>query len=95
MNAVRKPSIALSVIRVIVLTIFSAALGFTVSLFLGICGIVLANMVRGGSINMAEAYRSVALPIAIAVGVVALIVNTIMEIRAYRRKSADRYLRAA
>ena len=94
MNAVRKPSILLSVIRVIVLTVLSTLLAFAVSLFLAICGIVLTNMIRGGGINMAAAYRSVALPIAIGVGFVALVVSIIVEVRTYRR-ATERYLRAA
>ncbi len=83
--------------RVVILTVLFTALGFAIALFFGIVGIVLANMIQGGSISMTHAYRTIALPVAIAVGVATLVITTINEIRTYRRernKTKD-YLRAA
>ncbi len=96
-SVVRKPSVALAAVRVVVLTVLFTLMGFVVALFLAIVGIVLVNMVRGGGINMIHAYRSVALPAAIGVGAAALILSAISEIRSYRRRKAEArdYLRAA
>jgi hypothetical protein len=84
----RKPSVGLLVIRVVVITILAALLTFAVALFLGITGIVLVDMIRGGGINLAAAYRHVALPIAIAALVIALIAALFTEIKHYRRALA-------
>ncbi len=97
MSAVHQPSAALAVLRIVILTVLFTALGFALGLFFGIVGIVLANMIRGGSISMTHAYRTIALPVAIAVGITALVVTTISEIREYRRErnKVKDYLRVA
>jgi hypothetical protein len=84
----RKPSVGLLVVRVVVITILAGLLTFAVALFFGITGIVLVDMIRGGGVNLAAAYRHVALPIAIAALVVALIVTLFTEIKHYRRALA-------
>jgi hypothetical protein len=84
----RKPSIGLLVVRVAVITILAALLTFAVTLFFGITGIVLVDMLRGGGINLAAAYRHVALPIAVAALVIALIATLVTEIKHYRRALA-------
>ncbi len=88
MTAVHQPSAVLAIARIVILTVVFTALGFAIALFVGIVGIVLANMIRGGAISMTHAYRTVALPVAIAVGITALVVTTIMEIRGYRKQKA-------
>jgi hypothetical protein len=85
MSRVRKPSILELLARVIAITIVATLTMFAVALLLGIIGIVLAHLIRGGSLHMASAYRQVALPVAGATLVVAFAAALTVEIRQYRR----------
>ena len=85
MKRVRKPSIFLLIVRVIVITVLITLLAFAVALFFGITGIVLVDMIRGGGVNLALAYRNVALPVAMAVLVIAFMATLTVEVRHYRR----------
>lgn len=69
-------------------TFLLTLLAFAVSLLLGILGIVIGARLRGLHPNMTEAYRHIALPIALAVGAVALLTVTALEIRDYRQSRA-------
>lgn len=84
-------------VRVVVITILVTLLSFAVSLFLGIVGVVLTNLVRGGGISMASAYRNVALPFAAAVLIISFSAILTREILEYRRQraAAREYSRAA
>lgn len=95
MNNSRQPNAALSVIRVVVITVLATLFAFVGSLFLSIVGIVLVNMFYGGAINMAVAYRRIALPIAIAALVIAFVVAIIYEVRHLRRSREDSGFRHA
>lgn len=75
-------------LRVLLLTFLLTLLAFAVSLLLGILGIVISARLRGLHPNMNLAYRHIALPIALAGGAVALIMNTVLEIRNYRQSRA-------
>lgn len=88
MKRVRKPSLTLLVARVAVVTILATLLTFAVSLFLGIAGIVLTGVIRGGGVNVAHAYRHVALPIALVALVLAFVAALSEEIKHYRRARA-------
>jgi TRAP-type C4-dicarboxylate transport system permease small subunit len=88
MKRTRKPGIAFLLIRVIVITVLVTLLAFTVALFLGIAGIVFADMIRGGGINLTSAYRHVAVPVACVVMVLAFVASLVNEIRYYRRARA-------
>ncbi len=86
------------VVRVIVITALATLLSFAVALFLGIVGIMLADMIRGGGMNLANAYRHIAFPIALVALVIALVLALVSEVRHYRRALAaarSRYSRAA
>jgi len=72
-------------LRVLLVTFLLTLLAFAVGLLLGILGIVISARLRGLHPNMALAYRHIALPIALAAGVVALIAITSLEIRNYRQ----------
>jgi hypothetical protein len=72
-------------LRVLLLTFLFMLLAFAVSLLLGILGIVISAGLRGLHPNMTVAYRHIALPVALAVGAVALILTTVLEIRNYRQ----------
>ena len=75
-------------VRVLVVTFLCALLGFAVSLFVGILGVVVRGRIRGVHPNLTSAYRSIALPAAAAISGVALIAVTVLEIRRYRQMKA-------
>ena len=83
-----KPRWYLIPIRVVLVTFVVTLLSFAASLFLGILGTALAAWVRGAHPNMALAYRDVAFPIGVTVGVIVLISATVMEVRHYRQSKA-------
>ncbi len=97
MQVVRKPRIVPMILRVAVITALLTLLTFAVTLFLSIVTILLVDMIRGGNINLAMAYRHVALPVAIVALVIALIWTLRVEIRHYRdlRSQYRESLRAA
>jgi len=83
-----KPSRVLtSVVRVLFATLLFTAAGMGVGLFLGILGTVVYGTIKGGQIDMTNAYRHVAIPIAILTGSVALIGAIVLEVRARARTS--------
>ncbi len=75
-------------LRVLLVTFLLTLLAFAVSLLLGILGIVITARLRGFHPNMTLAYRHIALPMSLAVGAVALIFITVMEVRNYRQARA-------
>lgn len=83
--SVRKPNAALVVVRVIVVTVLITLLCFAISLFLGIAGIVLVGMIKGGLSDLSLAYRHIALPVAVVAMVIAFIVTLVVEVKHYRR----------
>jgi len=76
-----------STVRVLFATLLFTAGGMAVGLFLGILGTVIYGMIRGGHIDMTNAYRHVAIPVAILAGSVALVGSAILEVRARTRTS--------
>lgn len=83
-----KPSrIVTSVLRVLFATVLFTAAGMAVGLFLGILGTIVYGMIKGGQIDMTNAYRHVAIPIAMLAGTAALIGATVLEVRARTRTS--------
>jgi uncharacterized membrane protein len=87
--------VALACLRVLIITVLLTILAFAVALFLAVVGILLANMARGGGINMAHAYRHIALPIAIVTACVALVLSMRSELSYVRRQRAQRDTRQA
>ncbi|HXZ46965.1 MAG TPA: hypothetical protein VEH02_09595 [Pseudolabrys sp.] len=75
-------------VRVVLVTFLLTLLSFAVSLLLGILGLAIRARLQGLHPNMTLAYRHVALPSAVIVGVVALIALTALEIRNYRQSKA-------
>ncbi len=76
-----------SVLRVLFTTLLFTAGGMAVGLFFGIIGTVVFGMMRGGQIDMTNAYRHVAIPIALLAAVVALVGSAILEVRTRTRTS--------
>jgi hypothetical protein len=88
MGVHRKPRFVLVPVRALLITFILTLLTFAVSLLLGIIGFVLYTHTSGNRVSLAMAYRKVAFPTALVVGVVVLIVTLIMETRRYRQEKA-------
>lgn len=73
-----------STVRVLFTTLLFTAGGMGAGLFLGILGTAAYGMIIGNKIDMANAYKHVAIPVAILAGSVALIGSAILEVRARR-----------
>ena len=85
----RKPSIAVMILRVLVVSVLIGLLTFAVFLFLGILGIALTGVIRGSSVNFTHAYRWVAFPVALGGFAIAFCWLLWREIGHYRRLLAD------
>ena len=68
------------------MTALLTLLAFAVSLLLSILGTVVYSQVRHDAPNMPFAYRYIAFPFAITVGVIVLALSLAMEIRHYRQR---------
>jgi uncharacterized membrane protein len=77
-----------SAVRVFFTTLLFTAGGMGAGLFLGIIGTVLYGMMSGSKIDMTNAYKHVAIPVAILIGSVALIGSLVMEVRARRQRTS-------
>ena len=75
-------------LRVLIVTFLLTVLSFAVSLFLAIIGLVIAGEAAGTKPHMPIAYRQVALPFAMAMALLVLVVTTVVEIRRYRQAKA-------
>jgi len=77
-----------SAVRVLFTTLLFAAAGMGAGLFLGIVGTLVYGMIRGGSIDMTNAYKHVAIPVAITLGAAAFVGALVVEVRARRRRTS-------
>ena len=84
----RKPRFILVPVRALLVTFILTLLSFAVSLLLGIIGFVLYTHTSGSRVSLALAYKMVAFPTAIIVGIVVLIVMMTLETRCYRQEKA-------
>jgi len=84
----RKPRLILVPVRALLVTFILTLLSFAVSLLLGIIGFVLYTHTSGSRVSLALAYKMVAFPTAIVVGIVVLIVMMTLETRRYRQEKA-------
>jgi lipopolysaccharide export LptBFGC system permease protein LptF len=76
-----------STVRVLFTTLLFTAGGMGAGLFLGILGTVLYGIMSGSKVDMSDAYKHVAFPVAMVCGAVGLIGAAILEVRS-RRTSA-------
>jgi len=85
-----KPRLSGVFFRVALLTFLLSLLTFAVSLLVSILGFVIVGEARGGlaRVNMANAYRHVAIPVAITVGTIVLLTASVYEMRRYFRMRA-------
>jgi hypothetical protein len=75
-------------VRILLVTFLVTLLSFALSLLVGILGTVIAAGLRGVHPNMTNAYRHIALPVAASIGAVALIADSVIELRHYRQARA-------
>ncbi len=71
--------------RVLVVTFLLTLLSFAVSLLLGIAGVVVGAKLHGVAPDAAYAYRHVALPVAMIVAPMVLMVATVFEVKRHRQ----------
>jgi multisubunit Na+/H+ antiporter MnhC subunit len=88
MSRVPKPNPYLVAFRILLVAILFTLLSFAISLLLGILGIVGWSALHHVSPNLPLAYRHFALPVAIVVGITALVIATAVETRHYRQAKA-------
>jgi len=80
-----QPRPALIPLRILLITFLATLLSFAVSMFMGILGTILWAALHHTAPNLMLIYRHFAAPIAIVIGVIALIAATVHEIRYYRQ----------
>ena len=74
--------------RVAFITFLLTLLAFAISLLLGIVGLVVFAKIRGGTPNLAVAYRQIAFPAAMTVAAIVFLSSLIVEVRHYRECKA-------
>ena len=77
-----------STVRVFFTTLMFTGGGMGVGLFLGIVGTVLYGIISGNKIDMTNAYKHVAIPVAIVSGAIALIGSAVLEVRSRRTRTS-------
>ncbi len=77
-----------STFRVLFTALLFAAGGMGAGLFLGIVGTVLYGIISGSKIDMTNAYKHVAIPVAILAGAGALVGAAVLEVRARRQRTS-------
>ncbi len=77
-----------STVRVLFTTLLFTAAGMGAGLFFGIVGTVVYGMIRGSNIDMTNAYRHVAIPVAITLGAAALSGALLLEVRSRRKRTS-------
>ncbi len=77
-----------STIRILFTALLFTAAGMGAGLFFGIVGTIVYGMMRGSSIDMTNAYRHVAIPVAITLGAAALIGALLLEVRSQRERTS-------
>jgi hypothetical protein len=75
-----------SAVRVLFTTLIFTAGGMGLGLLLGIIGMITYGLVAGVQPDMRNAYRHVAIPLAITVGGVAFLGALVLEVRARRTR---------
>ena len=84
-----KVSIAFtSTLRVLFTTLIFVAGGMGAGLFLGIVGTVIYGIISGSKVDMSNAYKHVAIPIAIFIGAIALVGSAVLEVRSRRTRTS-------
>lgn len=77
-----------STVRVLFTTLLFTAGGMGAGLLFGIIGTVVYGLIAGNKVDMSNAYRHVAIPIAILLGSVALVGSAMLEVRSRRQRTS-------
>ena len=77
-----------SAVRVLFTTLLFTAAGMGAGLFFGIVGTIVYGMMKGGTIDMSNAYRHVAIPVAITAGAAACLGALLLEVRSRRERTS-------
>lgn len=85
---VRQPRWYLIPVRSLLVTFLMTLLAFAVSMLLVIIGLSIYSGIRGVRPDFAFGYLRIAIPFAIGVGAVVLVISLTMEIRQYRQAKA-------
>ena len=72
--------------RIALITGLVTIVAFALALLAGVVSLALYSLIAGGSVQMAAAYRWVAVPVAVLALVVALVAASVYEMRLYRRR---------
>jgi len=75
-------------VRVLFTALLFTGLGMGTGLFLGIVGTLIYGMTSGNKIDMTNAYKHVAIPVAILLGSAALIGSAALEVRSRRTRTS-------
>lgn len=75
-------------VRALFVAFLMTLVSFALSLLLSLIGMVVISKLRGATPDLRFAYRHIALPVALSVGAVVLVLALIMEIRHYRQTRA-------
>lgn len=84
----RKPRVLAVLGRALLITFILTLLAFAVTLLLAIIGLSLYGMIQGRRPDMANAYRYIALPMAVLVAAIVLVIAFVNELKRYRRRLA-------
>jgi len=68
-------------------TLLFTAAGMGAGLFLGILGVVIYGLAAGVQPDMRNAYRHVAIPVAVTIGAIAFLGAIMLEVRARRTRA--------
>jgi len=77
-----------SAVRVLFTALLFTAGGMGLGLFLGIIGTIVYGIMRGGQIDMTNAYKHVAIPVAFGLGAAALVGALVLEVRSRRQRTS-------
>ena len=73
-----------STVRVLFTTLLFTAAGMGAGLFVGIVGTVVYGIIKGSNVDMSNAYKHVAIPVAVTLGAAAFAGALVLEVRARR-----------
>lgn len=91
-----KPRWYMIPVRAVFVAFLMTLVSFALSLLLSLIGMVVVGKLNGRMPDLRFAYRHIALPVALSVGAVVLVLALIMEIRHYRQSRAlDEIARAS
>jgi len=85
---VHKPRWYMILVRAGFVSFLVTLVSFALSLLLSLIGIVLVAKLHSTTPDLRFAYRHIALPVALSVGAIVLVLALIMEIRHYRQSRA-------